>query len=196
MSSNGGSDPLRAVADFYTRFSKPSNTLYSWNRSFGSDRQQFISSDLVLYFGYASEGAEIERTNPNLSFDIAEIPQGADVTSRRTYGKFYTLSLLQSSPNKTGASIIMADLGSFAMAEKIAIASNMVPAFRGLVNAGSNDVYGRVAYKSALITFGWLNPDRVASDKIFETMTKDINENREDLNNAVSDVSVRLGNEY
>lgn len=196
LSENGGEDPLRAAADFYTRFSKPSNTLYSWNRAFKEDRQQFISEDLALYFGYASEGSQIERTNPNLNFDIAEIPQGANATTRRTYGKFYALSLLQSSDNKVGASIVMLNLGGSAVAEKIATASNMVPVHRSLVTVGSNDTYGRIAYKSASIALGWLNPDLSASDGIFETMTKDINENRRDVSSAVSDVSSRLSNEY
>ncbi len=65
------------TADFYTRFARPDNTLYSWNRSFSSDRDRFVSGDLALYFGYGSEGKELERLNPNLNFDIAEVPQGA-----------------------------------------------------------------------------------------------------------------------
>src|SRR5690606_22468237 len=36
--SLAGGTPLRSVADFYTRFSRPNNTLYSWNRSFSQDR--------------------------------------------------------------------------------------------------------------------------------------------------------------
>src|SRR5690606_31001724 len=62
--SVAGGTPLRSVADFYTRFSRPNNTLYSWNRSFSQDRDRFVSEDLALYFGYGSEGREIERLNP------------------------------------------------------------------------------------------------------------------------------------
>ncbi len=196
LSDGGESDPLRAAADFYTRFSKPSNTLYSWNRSFKEDRQQFISGDLALYFGYASEGSQIEKSNPNLNFDIAEIPQGATATTRRTYGKFYALSLLQSSDNKVGASVVMLNLGGSVIAEKIAVASKMAPSHRSVVSAGSNDTYGRISYQSASVALGWLNPDIIASNSIFQTMTQDINENRRDLVSAVSDVSSRLKNEY
>lgn len=195
-SDAGGTDPLRSAADFYTRFSKPSNSLYSWNRSFKEDRQQFISEDLALYFGYASEGVQIEKSNPNLNFDIAEIPQGAGATTRRTYGKFYALSLLRSSDNKSGASTVMLNLGGAALSEKIAVASNMVPAHRSFVTAGSNNTYGRISYQSASIALGWLNPDLPAADNIFMTMTQDINENRRDLAGAVSDVSTRLSSKY
>lgn len=189
-------DPLRAAADFYTRFSKPSNTLYSWNRSFSEDRMRFISEDLALYFGYGSEGPQIEKINPNLNFDIAEVPQGSADTTRRTYGKFYALSLLKSSDNINGATAIMTNFGSAQLADKIAIASDMVPVYRDSVSAGSNDTYGRITYKSASIALGWLNPDLAETDDIFEKMTQDINENRRTLEEAVADVTTRLEGEY
>lgn len=195
-SLSGGTDPLRSAADFYTRFSKPSNTLYSWNRAFSEDRQQFVSEDLALYFGYASEGRTIQQINPNLNFDIAEFPQGANSTIRRTYGKFYGLSILSSSDNIAGASAALANLGSVTNANKIAASSNMAPVFRNSLSAGSNDTFGRVSYMSASIALGWLNPDILVSDDIFETMTKDINENVRDVNGATQDAVNRLKNEY
>jgi ABC-type glycerol-3-phosphate transport system substrate-binding protein len=192
----GDGNPLRAAADFYTRFSRPDNSLYSWNRSFSEDRSRFLSGDLAFYFGYASEGVELERANPNLNFDIAEIPQGASATVRRTYGEFYALSLMRSSSNRAGAIAVMTDLGSLRNTAEVALASNMVPALRNAVAAGSNDTYGRIAYRAAPVAFGWLNPNRLATDQIFNTMTEDINNNRRGLSEAVSDAVSRLSKEY
>ena len=189
-------DPLRAAADFYTRFSRPSNALYSWNRAFTEDRQQFAAEDLVFYFGYGSEGPQIERINPNFNFDIAEIPQGSTATTRRTYGKFYSLALLKSSDNPAGANLIAFNLTTPANAEKIAVRSDMVPVYRAAIQQGSNDTYGRMAYQSASVALGWLNPELAATDRIFATMTEDINENRREVGAAVSDATSRLRNEY
>jgi multiple sugar transport system substrate-binding protein len=194
--TSGGGDPLEAAVDFYTRFSKPSNALYSWNRSFEEDRSEFTSGEMVFYFGYASEALLLERLNPNLNFDIAEIPQGASATTRRTYGKFYGLSLLESSDNQVSASNVMLSLAGSINAEKIALASGMVPVHRSVVAAGSNDVYGRITYGSATIAQGWLNPNIEAADRILETMTKDINENRRSLSEATADASERIASEY
>ena len=196
MSETGKGDPLRAAADFYTRFSKPSNALYSWNRSFKDDRLEFVSENLAIYFGYGSEGRQLEKINPNFNFDIAEVPQGAEATVRRTYGKFYALSLLKTSDNKVGASAAMTKLAGATVATEIAIRNNLVPAYRNAVLQGSNDTFGRLNYKSAAVALGWLNPDLSASNQIFSTMTQDINENRRDLDSAVLDDSKRLGNEY
>ena len=188
--------PLKVSADFYTRFSKPSNSLYSWNRSFSSDRDRFLSEDLAIYFGYGSEATELAKQNPNLSFDIAEVPQGASATVRRTYGRFYGLAALKTSKNLAGASLVMNDLASKDIAEKIARSYSMAPVLRSSVSSGSSDTYGRVVYKSAGITYGWLSPKRDAANSIFTTMTQDINENRRDIGGAVSDALGRLELEY
>lgn len=195
-SASDGANPLRISVDFYTRFSKPSNSLYSWNRSLPEDRNMFISEDLAFYFGYGSEGRVIEKINPNLNFDIAEVPQGAASTIRRTYGKFYAVSLLKSSDNKNGAARVMLDLGGAGWSEVIANNSNMAPVYTALVTAGSNDTYGRIYYKSAGIAYGWLNPDVARSKQIFETMARDINENRRSASEAADDAIGRLSAEY
>ena len=190
------SQPLRNSLDFYLRFNKPSNALYSWNRSFTEDRTQFISEDLVFYFGFASEGKEIERLNPNLSFDIAEVPQGASADVRRTYARIYALSPLRSSDNLSGAYSVMSTLGSAANVEKMAEVFGMSPALRSSVTKGSNDIYGRLAYKSAPIAYGWLNPQIDATDSVFRKVTSDINENRRTLELGVLDTVKSLEEQY
>lgn len=189
-------EPFRVTLDFYTRFNQADNTLYSWNRSFSSDRDRFSGGDLALYFGKGSEGRELERINPNLSFDIAEIPQGAAATVRRTYANFYGISLVRSGDNLAGTALVAQELGGLADLEKIATAYNMVPAARTLVARGSNDTYGRITYKSAGIAFGWLSPKRAATDEILSSTIRDVVENRTDAVNAVADTLQLFEIEY
>jgi hypothetical protein len=181
---------------FYLRFGQPNNTLYSWNRSFRSDRSEFISEDLVFYFGYGSEGRELERLNPNLNFDIAEIPQGANATVRRTYGKHYALSPLNSSENIDGVFTVMALLSSDENLQQLADSYQMVPAKRSLAQIGSDDVYGRIAYRAAPVAYGWLNPNRQAVDAILADAVSDVNENRSGVNTAVNVAAGKLLQEY
>lgn len=195
-SPNQSIEPFRVTTDFYTRFSRPDNTLYSWNRSFSSDRDRFSSGDLALYFGLGSEASELERLNPNLSFDIAEIPQGAAANVRRTYANFYGLALVRSSDNLPGAAIVLRDLSSEADQVNLAADYKMVPASRGVVARGSNDIYGRITYKSAGIAYGWLNPNRQATDDILKDAMRAVLENRTDPQSAVADSLQLLEMEY
>ncbi len=188
--------PFRVVIDFYTRFNRADNTLYSWNRSFSSDKDRFVSGDLALYLGKGSEGRELERLNPNLSFDIAEVPQGATATVRRTYATFYGFSLVRSSDNLSGTALVVRELSSQAEQEKFATAYGMAPTLRSLVSRGSNDTYGRITYKSAGIAFGWLSPKKSATDEILATAMRDVSENRSDAASAVTDALQRLEIEY
>lgn len=192
----GSGDPLRISTDFYTRFSKPSNSLYSWNRSYSLDQAQFLGEKLVYYFGYGSEGPELERLNPNLNFDIAEVPQGQAATVRRVYGKFYGFAALRSSNNLPGVSYVLSTLGSGETAKRIADEYHVVPAFRSQISSGSNDKYGRISYKSASVAYGWLNPARPATDSILSTLLQDVNENRQDIGSAIVDALNRLELEY
>lgn len=192
----GGGAPLRSTASFYTRFGQPDNTLYSWNRSFSSDRDRFVSGDLAFYFGYASEGPTLERLNPNLNFDIAEVPQGAAASIRRTYGRYYGIGILRTTDNGAAAQAVVAEFSRTGVADTIAIDSGLVPTTRATVAAGSNSRYGRAAYQSAAIAYAWLNPDLAQTDAIFNTMMQDINENRRPLDAAVRDALGRLEVEY
>jgi ABC-type glycerol-3-phosphate transport system substrate-binding protein len=170
--------------------------LYSWNRSFAEDRGSFLSENLALYFGYGSEGREIEQLNPNLNFDIAQVPQSDGATVRRTYGKFYALSIMKTSRNVQGAAIVMQDLGGAELSLKIAQAYNLVPTLRSLVSTGSGDTYGQFNYQAAPIAYGWLNPSRSGADTVFRTLLQDLNENRRLLTDSTSDAVRRLQLEY
>lgn len=195
-SVNGSGNPLGQALAFSSRFANPSNPLYNWNRALPEDREQFIREDLAMYFGFGSEAKLIEELNPNLSFDIAEVPQSETATVRRTYGRFYGLSLLNATDNPRGATAIMYFLGRANISQKFAEAYGMSPVFRSLVGAGSNDFYGRVIYKSAPIARGWLNPDYEETNEFLKQGLFEINANSSSPENAASDFSRRLTNLY
>jgi hypothetical protein len=90
----------------------------------------------------------------------------------------------------------MAQFSSSAVADSIAVNSGMVPVTRQTVGAGSNTTFGRIAYQSAGIAYGWLNPDLENTDAIFATMMQDINENRRSLDESINDALQRLRLEY
>lgn len=188
--------PLTTSLDFYTRFAKPNNTLYSWNRALPSDRLAFLAEDLALYFGYGSEGVVLERANPNLNFDIAEVPQGAAATVRRTYGKFYGLGLVRNARNPQGASTVLAALASPGVSSRIAQDNRMAPVYRSVLSQGSNGTYERVYYGSAAVSFGWLNPDRSAVDTILAEGIRSVLEGRDSEGGVATDIEERLRLEY
>ena len=104
QTASDGGVPMERALTFYTNFASPVNPLYSWNRALPLDHDAFLAENLVLYFGKGSEATSLSIQNPNLNFDVAEVPQGAQATVRRTYASFYGLALLKSSTNKNSQS--------------------------------------------------------------------------------------------
>lgn len=188
----GNAGPFDSATAFYSNFSNINNSLYTWNRSLREDKDMFLSEDLALYFGLASEGKDIEVKNPNLSFDVAEVPQGATATTKRTYGAFYAFSIPKAAKNKTASLTVMQRLGAAQNAKTLADGYGMAPVHRSTVVLGSSDVYGRIAYTSAVFARGWLNPDRDRLDETFTTMLDDVNANRRDVYSATSDAVTRI----
>lgn len=194
--NNTGAKPFKNSATFFTNFSNTNNTLYSWNRSLRSDNEMFLSEDLALYFGFASEGKDLAAKNPNLSFDIAEVPQAQAATVKRTYGSFYSLIIPKTAKNKPGASTVMQILSSPENAKTIADGYGMAPANRAALAMGSNDIYGRIAYSSSVYARGWLNPDLDKLGGVLSTMLEDINANRSTIEAATNDTIGRIQQIY
>lgn len=188
--------PFENALTFYTNFASPSNPLYSWNRALTLDRDEFLGERLVLYFGKGSEARSLASQNPNLNFDVAEVPQGATANIRRTYASFYGLALLKSSPNKNGAFTVLQALGTAGRSQTLAEALNMAPAHRSTLTAGSNDQYGRVAYQSAIVARGWLSPSPTRTNEIFGQMVEDVLSNRLRPSQSASDAVSRLSEVY
>ena len=196
QSSSGNLRPFEKAVTFYTNFASPSNPLYSWNRAQNMDRDEFLSEDLALYFGLGSEARGIESKNPNLNFDIAEVPQGAEASVRRTYASFYGLALLKSSRNIAGAYTVMQTLGSAARAQLLSQSLGMAPAHRSTLLLGSNDKYGRITYNSAKVARAWLSPDATVTGTIFTDMVENILANRSRPSEAANDAVERLEAAY
>lgn len=192
----GNGQPLDNALTFYTNFASPSNPLYSWNRAQDMDRNEFLGESLVLYFAKGSEARGLAQDNPNLNFDIAEVPQGATASIRRTYGTFYGFALMRSSDNVPGARVALAELGSSDQSQKIATALGMAPAHRSTLNSGTSDQYGRIIYSAAKVARGWLNPKLSDAEGIFAGMVEDVLANRRRPSEAAGDASSRLSQVY
>ncbi len=189
-------NPFFNAVTFYTRFGRPEDFLYSWNKTFSSDLLSFLGGDLAFYFGFASEAESIIKANPNLNFDLTEIPQGEGDILRRTYGKFYSLAVLSTTNTPRESWSVLYDLARPDKEKKLAFYAKMSPVRKFLVEAGTSDLYRSIAFKSAPISFGWINPDRRRTDRIFADMVESINSAGSDVGTAVSEAEDKISLAY
>ena len=190
--SASGTRPLSQALEFFMRFSNPSSVEYTWNRAQPLDRDAFVREELAMYFGFASEGPGLAVRNPNMNFDVAEVPKGEKVQIRRTYGRFYGIAIVRNATNLGGAFGAMNILAAEVNATRLAQEFGMAPATRAGLGVGTNDIFGRVAYRAAPVARGWLAPGDTATTQVFADMVERAAADRGNVAGAASDGVGRL----
>ncbi len=181
-----GSTPAESAINFYTQFADPAKNVYSWNRSLANSRQQFLSGDLAFYVGFASELPYLQTANPNLSFDMAPIPQPATSVNRTTYGVGYMFALPKQSINPAGAFSVATALSDSDSMNAVAKSLSMAPARRALLTVAAEDTFTPIYYAAALTARGWLSPTPSVTDGIFAGMIGNITSGRFDVTQAIN----------
>lgn len=158
------------VIEFYTGFSNPTNPNYSWNRSQKQSRDAFISEQLAIYFGYASELPILSKMNPNLRFTVTKMPQSSVAKSAVTAGKLYSVSVMKTSKNLSTAFIAAGMMSEKEFAGALAKDMFIAPARRDLLGSRPEDPYSKVFNESALIARGWRDPNPIQTTIAFNAM--------------------------
>lgn len=166
--------PAVSAVNFYTEFSNPLKSDYTWNRSLPESQLMFTSGDLALYFGFASEFQTLKQKNPNLNFDVALIPQARTTDSKVTFGKMKAFAITKNSKNPASAFTVIAGLSSSNAISAFAKLSGLPPVRRDLIGAGTTNANDVLFYKSALWARGWLDPSRVSTNSIMRSMIESI----------------------
>jgi ABC-type glycerol-3-phosphate transport system substrate-binding protein len=189
---DGAGQPAQAALKFYTQFSSPASTAYTWNRIQQFDRNAFTGGKLAMYLGLGTEIDDIEVENPNLSFDVAPVPQAQGATALRNYGTFYGFAIPKTAHNSTGAYAVALRLSGSVVAKQLTSALNLVPAQRALYSGTTGNVYEAILRESALVARGWLDPDPGESGSVFKTMIDEVTSGRKDIDEVVSDAVYSL----
>jgi ABC-type glycerol-3-phosphate transport system substrate-binding protein len=191
--NNAGTTSASSVLNFYTGFADPLSTQYSWNDSLALSKDNFLSGNLAIYLGYASELADLRNKNPNLNFSVALMPQARDVQVKSTFGNLQALVIMNNSQHKADAFNTMIKLTSADVITFLSTLTNLPPVRLDLLTAKQTDPAADVFYKAALQSKGWLDPDPQSTDTIFSTMVQSITSGQARTDDAVNSASLQLG---
>jgi ABC-type glycerol-3-phosphate transport system substrate-binding protein len=175
-----------AVLAFYTQFADPSKVSYTWNASLPDSQQAFISGDLALYPGFASEARYLQAANPNLDFTVSTLPQPATASAKSTYGLLYSFMLPRGGKNASGAYAAAALFSTSAMQAIAAPALGLAPASVNALGTLPSDQTASVAYAEALYSQGWLSPLPSLTDSVFSSMINGVISGRLTIDTALT----------
>lgn len=182
--------PAEEALSYFTEFSNPAKTSYSWNRSLPTDRTDFIAGKLAVYFGYASELAGIRQANPNLNFDVTGMPQTEG--NKMTFGAMNAITILNASANKSAAYTAASILTSAAGQKEWVTETGYPPVRRDLLTSLPGDAYQAVFWRGALIANGWLDPNREATVDVFGRLIENVTSGKLRVSESVHSASQEL----
>ena len=169
-SSSSGVGIGQAALDFYAQFADPSKLSYTWNASLPDSQKAFLSGNLALYLGYASEAHFLRSANPNLDFRVTALPQPATAADKSTYGLLYTLMIPRGAKNPSGAFAAASLFTNRAGQTAFANATGLAPVTLTMLATTPDDPVAAVAAAEALYARGWLSPAPEDTDAIFSSM--------------------------
>lgn len=177
-----------AALRLYTQFANPATKTYTWNNNLPQDRRAFISNRVAMYFDSGQAVTEVRERNPNLNFDVAQMPQRED-GEPRTYARMYGLAMLERVPPQRKARVFSAlrELTSPSVVESMLANTNLTPVHKEIVaNASPEDAYKATFLDAAITARGWLDPEPDQSDAIFADMVSDVISGQNDISSAVN----------
>lgn len=187
--------PLETVMNFYTAFANPSNKVYTWNLSMPPSREAFLAGNLAIYFGPASELKELQDKNPNLNFDVAEVPQDTN-TLPAVYGKITGLAIMKTTRNYNSAVSIVSALSSKLSIDEWSKAVDLPPVRKDSLAVATEDAFATVFNRAAIKSKAWFDPNPSESDAAFSDMVESITTGRKAPSGAISDLAGILGRQY
>lgn len=183
---------LIGAINYFTAFSNPSLTIYTWNKSISFDENEFLSGRLALYFGYASEAETLRKKNPNLNFDIALVPKPEGSSVSYTIGRVKGLAIMKNSKNKDAALTVISEFLKDENLSSYITLSGLPPAKRSLLKIKPEDPYLSRFWNAALLSKSWIDPDKEATYGIFSSAVSGVMNGFYTADSAVSEISDKI----
>lgn len=186
-------NPAYAATNFFTQFSNPTKTVYSWNRSLPNSQTAFVAGDLAFYIGKASELQTIKRLNPNLNFDVTVVPQSQSSSRKVTYGSMSVLVIPRSAPNLKGATAVIAGLTSKTAQSAFAKELGVAPVRKDLLSTSDvESPYESIFNRAAIMSQGILEPDSKKTDDIIKELIDTIVSGQYEVSDAISNADEKI----
>ena len=157
--------------NFYTKFSDPSSSDYTWNDSMQNARDLFGQGKVAILFDYASSIPQIKARNAYLNFEIAPIPQPKNTATPVALSDYWGMVVSRQSQHQTIAWDFIVQTATNGTVENAYVqATQKPPALNSLLYQYQNDPILSVFAKQALIARSWTEPDKDASRAVFSDM--------------------------
>lgn len=185
-------NPAVSSIRFFNEFSNINKSSYTWNKAMPEALEVFLQGRLGMYFDRASRYEEIQKKNPHLNFDIAEVPQIRGAEIKTTNSQFKALVISKQSPNKAAAFEFIKYMSGKKAQTALAKLPTFTPPIRQLLAAAPDNPFKALAYTAAVKAVSWLDPNPLKTNEIFQNMIESVSSGRKEPDEAVNDAEEQL----
>ena len=178
---------LGKILTYYTSFSNPTSKAYSWNRSLPDSLDFFLSESLATYFGFVSDIKNIRLKNPNLNFDVAEIPGYRGSKNKTVFARVWGFAIPKAAKNKGGAFKVALELTSKPAQTFLSEKMFLPPVRKEMLANRHNDPFMDIFYREAIYARSFIDPNFSETKKIFKDMVQAVSSNRRKPKEAIID---------
>jgi ABC-type glycerol-3-phosphate transport system substrate-binding protein len=180
-----------SIIDFYTSFSNPSKELYTWNKSMPNSIDAFLANKLAIYFGYASEYNRIQDKNPNLNYDVAQVPNTTN-GQPVVFGKMTAFAVVKQSRNFAGAVGVIFKMTEPAPLKVLTDLTQLPPVRRDMLAQPTKDPATTVFNRAAVQSKSWLDPNPEETNNVFLDMIESVTSGRKKVGDTITDARTRM----
>jgi len=132
----------------------------------------FAFGQSVFYIGYLKDAELIKEKNPNLVFDIAELPQSLKQDNKTTFASYNVFVVSKQSANPQIAWAFIKYLTADDITDQITSQANLLPSKRSLIEHYINMPLMSAFAKGALVAKTFYCPDYTQCEYLFnDTIT-------------------------
>jgi multiple sugar transport system substrate-binding protein len=195
--TNEGFNPGQMGLDFYTQFSNPAKTAYTWNSRSDLSIDAFTQGKLAMMLSYNYMIPLIRAKAPNLNWGVAVVPQTGEDVTKVNFANYWGLTVSKASPNADAAWDFLNFITQKEELKKY-YALHKVPSSRkDILNEQISDPDLGVFAESALTARSVYKKDAEVFEGVFLKMIDDVTlrsfESQDALNNAAAQINLDLG---
>lgn len=167
-------NPGSAALEFYTQFSNPAKTSYTWNSKSDFSIDAFTQGKVAMILSYAYMLPVVKDKAPNLNWDVTAVPQIAESTIKVNIANYWAEAVSKSSKNPTEAWQFLTFLMQKDTQKKYYEKHKLISGRRDILAEQAKDTEIGVFAESALTAKSVYKKDASVFEGIFSRMIDDV----------------------
>lgn len=177
---------------FYTSFSNPLRSVYTWNSELNYSLDAFAYGEAAMMFGYSYHGDLVKFKTPGLNFGVAPMPQINTATNKVNYANYWAQTVSANSENAQEAWEFLLFLSNQNNLKGYLEKTNRPTSRRDMVFNRSEDSIMSIFDAQILSAKSWYQVNNVAIENILADMLKLIIQRKSTEENAMKQAADQI----